>query len=357
MASSQLRSERREVDDALAAIDYYFDKGWTDGLPVVPPTEPSILEFLRHIGMGPDEIVGTVPARRRVVTAEKLAINAVMAGCKPEYMPVVLAAFQAMCDEAYNIHGTSVTTGGPAPLVIVNGPIARRLEINGNTDLFGPGRRANATIGRAMRLLLINACGTVPGVMDKSIIGHPGKYSFCIAEDEEDDSPWEPLHVMRGLDPNQSAVTMFACDAPKQCICDSTRGPEEALASVAASVLDPGAIGVPGWPTEFLVVIPPVHRRLLQKAGWSKRDVQNYLYEHTMITGAMYEQARRHPMEREGIDWSKAQPSVEKPEDFLVIAGGGDGGIFCALLPPWWGRVSRSVTRPVVEVVNRRETA
>src|SRR5215207_9835579 len=159
VASTQIKSQRFEVDDALAAIDYYFDKGWTDGLPVVPPTEESIREFLRHAGLEPDEVVGSVPARRRVVTAEKLAINAVMAGCRPEYMPVVVAAFRAMCDEAYNIHGTSVTTGGPAPLLIVNGPIARKLEINGNTDLFGPGRRANASIGRAIRLILLNACG------------------------------------------------------------------------------------------------------------------------------------------------------------------------------------------------------
>jgi hypothetical protein len=187
--------------------------------------------------------------------------------------------------------------------------------------------------------------------MDKSIIGHPGKYSFCIAEDQEDDSPWEPLHSMRGLDSTSSAVTVFACDAPKHCICDSTRGPEEALASVAASVVDPAAIGIPGWPTEFLVVIPPVHRRLIQKAGWSKRDVQQYLFEKTFLTTEMFERAGRFPMHRDHIDWAKPQPSVEKPEDFLVIAGGGDGGIFCALLPPWWGRVSRSVTRPIVEVV------
>jgi hypothetical protein len=274
-----------------------------------------------------------------------------MAGCKPEYMPVVVAAFRAMCDEAYNLHGTTVTTGGPAPLLIVNGPMARKLEINGTTDLFGPGRRANASIGRAIRLILLNACGTVPGVMDKSIIGHPGKYSFCIAEDAEDDSPWEPLHAMRGFERNQSAATVFACDAPKQCICDSTRGPEEALASVAASIVDPAAIGIPGWPTEFLVVIPPVHRRLIQKAGWSKRDVQQYLFERTFLTTEMFERAGRFPMHREHIDWAKPQPSVEKPEDFLIIAGGGDGGIFCAVLPPWWGRVSRSVTRPIVEVV------
>ncbi len=172
-------------------MEYFYEQGWTDGLPVVPPTPEKVSEFLEYGNKFPGDILGMIPARNRIITAEKVAINAVMAGCLPNYMPVIVAALEAMCQEAFNLHGITATTGGTAPLLIVNGPAAQQLNINGGVNCFGPGVRANATIGRAIRLMLMNVCGSVPGVLDKACLGHPGKYSYCIAEDEEN-NPWEP---------------------------------------------------------------------------------------------------------------------------------------------------------------------
>ena len=167
-------------DDTLDAIEKCYDLGWTDGLPVVPPTEARVAQFLEVAGLDPSHSIGDIPERRRQVTAGKVAANAVMAGCLPEYIPVVLAATEAMLDPVFNLVGPSSSMGGAAVLVMVNGPVAQRLNINSRNNLFGPGNRANATIGRAIRLILMNACAAVPGLFDRSVIGHPGKYSCLL---------------------------------------------------------------------------------------------------------------------------------------------------------------------------------
>jgi hypothetical protein len=341
---TELSSVRVEADDVFEAIELYFRNGWTDGLPVVPPTESRVAEFLEACGHSGGDIVGQVPERRRTITAEKLAINAVMAGCLPEYMPVVLAAFQAMCDPEFNLHGSTVTTGGPAPLLIVNGPIARRLGMNAGVSLFGPGWRPNATIGRAIRLILINCCGTEPGVMDKATIGHPGKYTYCIAEDEEN-CPWEPLHAMRGFEAADSAVTVFAADAPKLVSNEGGTTPEAILDTIAGTIKDPGAISVPAT-GDFLVVHSPQHRGHMIDHGWTKRDIQEYLFEKTKLVEEDYYRGGRRPMRaRTEREWPV--PTVEKPDDFMIMAGGGPAGGFSAVVTPWWGRVSRAVTRKI----------
>ena len=223
-------------DDALDAIEQCYRLGWTDGLPVVPPTEHRVGQFLEHAGLPASHVVGEIPERRREVTAGKVAANAVMAGCLPEHMPVVLAATQAMLDPVFNLVGPSSSMGGAAILVIVNGPVARDLNINSRNNLFGPGNRANATIGRSIRLILMNACAAVPGLFDRSVIGHPGKYTYCIAE-AETDTHWTPLHVERGYAPEQSTVTVFAAESPRQV--RATGQPEailHAIADVASSL-------------------------------------------------------------------------------------------------------------------------
>jgi hypothetical protein len=212
-AGTALTSRRIEVSDPAEAMEYFYQQGWTDGLPVAPPTPERVREFLEYAGNLPGDILGMIPARNRVITAEKVAINAVMAGCLPNYMPVIVAAVEAMCQEEFNLHGISATTGGTAPLLIVNGPAAQQLNINCGVNCFGPGVRANATIGRAIRLILMNVGGSIPGVLDKSTLGHPGKYSYCIAEDEKG-NPWGPLSVERGMPEDVSAVTVFAGEAP-----------------------------------------------------------------------------------------------------------------------------------------------
>ena len=209
------QSSSNDFGDTVEASEFYFSQGWTDGLPVVPPTEESVQAMLDSVGREAGEEIAFFPNRQVSVTSEKVAVNAVMAGCKPSYMPVVVAAIEAMSDPLWGYHGPATSTGGSAVFRLVNGPIARMLDINCGDNLFGPGWRANATIGRAVRLVMRNVINTLPGKLDRSTLGHPGKYTYCIAENESE-SPWSPVHVERGLRPEQDVVTVFAALAPHQ---------------------------------------------------------------------------------------------------------------------------------------------
>src|SRR5947208_5308183 len=194
--------------DPAALIEAYYDAGWTDGLPVVPPSEASIADMLRGARLRGDEVLGEIAGRNTVVVADKVAINAVMAGCRPEYLPVVVAAIRGLCHPDFAYHGPASSTGGSAMVLIVNGPIARTLGVNSGHNAFGQGTRANATIGRAVRLVMMNVMTTRPGLLDRATFGNPGKYAFCFAENE-DQHPWEPLHVERGFRHDQSPVTVY----------------------------------------------------------------------------------------------------------------------------------------------------
>ena len=198
--------------DPAELLEAYFERGWTDGLPIVPPTEKSIAQMLAGAGLRGEEVIGQIPARNVVVTADKVAINAVLAGCRPEYAPVVVAALRGLCRPEFAYHGPASSTGGSAMVLIVNGPIGRAAGVNSGNNLFGQGVRANATIGRAVRLVMMNVMSTRPGFLDRATLGTPGKYSFCFAE-HEDDPPWEPLHVARGLRAEDSAVTVYASNS------------------------------------------------------------------------------------------------------------------------------------------------
>ncbi len=213
--TTELASKRFAVDDLTQAMDLCFEKGWTDGLPVVPPTEARVQAMLDAAGLAPDKEIAFITNRQVGVTAEKVAINAVMAGCKPEYMPVVVAAVEGIADPRWGYHGPATSTGGAGVLMIVNGPIGRRLDFNSGDNLFGPGWRANATVGRALRLVMRNVIGTLPGLLDRGTLGHPGKYTYVIAENEAE-SPWTPLHVERGFSNEDSAVTVMAAEGPHQ---------------------------------------------------------------------------------------------------------------------------------------------
>jgi len=210
-----LSSARHAVADLAQAIELCFEKGWTDGLPVVPPTEAAVRAMLEAAGLAPDQQIAFITNRQVAVTAEKVAINAVMAGCRPDYMPVVVAAIEGIGDPRWAYHGPGTSTAGAAVLMIVNGPIARALDFNSGDNLFGPGWRANATVGRAVRLVMRNVIGSIPGQLDRGTLGHPGKFTYVIAENEQD-SPWTPLHVERGFRAEQSTVTVMAAEAPHQ---------------------------------------------------------------------------------------------------------------------------------------------
>lgn len=213
MSSKKLESKGYDFRNPVDAIEFYYAKGWTDGLPIVPPTEASIRTMLEAAGLEPGDVITSIEVRRVTVTAEKVAVNAVMAGCKPEFMPVIVAAMEALGDPRLSYHGPATSTGGAAMFMLVNGPIAREFGINSGDNLFSPGFRANATIGRAVRLIMRNVIGTLPGRLDRSTLGHGGKYSYCIAENEEN-SPWPPVHVERGFRPEQSTITVFAALSP-----------------------------------------------------------------------------------------------------------------------------------------------
>jgi hypothetical protein len=329
--AADLTSARRELPDALAAIEYYFQQGWTDGLPIVPPTEERVREFLEYSGYQASDVVGYVAPRNITITAEKVAINAVMAGCLPAYMSVVVAAVEAMADDRFNLHASMASTAGAAPMVIVNGPVVREIDLNSGDNVFGPGWRANATIGRALRLVLMNVCGARPGVMDKSTLGHPGKYSYCIAENEVD-SRWEPLHAERGLPCDVSAVTLVAAEAPAYVKNDSGNRAEQ----LAASLVDVITRGTPRG-GHYLLVICPEHLNVFVRDGWSKRDLRTFVSEKAERTVASAKRAGwlagapSEGDERQQLRWFKSTDQL-----MAVVAGGKTSGT-SAVVPPWAG--------------------
>ncbi len=347
MPRKELLSRRFEVKDSLEAIEFYFQKGWTDGLPVVPPTEDRIWEMLDYVKKEPDEIIGQIPVRRRVITAEKIAINAVMAGCLPAYMPVILAAVEALCDPAFSVHGPMTSTSGMGILLIINGPVIQDLDINAGENLFGPGRRANATLGRVIRLILMNVCGAIPGVLDRSVLGHPGKYSYCIAENESV-SPWEPLHVEKGFPKEISTVTVFAGDAPHQVYNTLSRTPEGILTTLADVMGNLGRLTIhPNG--EFVVVIGYEHMKRIAEAGWTKSDVRRFLAEKARRSIADIKRCGRMAGDITPEDEKTLYPIVQNLEDILVIAAGGSAGSVSACIPGWTGiEHSRSVTKPII---------
>ena len=215
MTTTQLTSKRHAVQDLGHAIEFCYQQGWTDGLPVVPPTEQAVRTMLDAAGLEPGQELCFITNRQVSVTAEKVAVNAVMAGCLPEHMPIVVAAVEGLGDPKWGYHGPATSTGGAAVLMIVNGPIAARLGFNSGDNLFGPGWRSNATTGRAVRMVMRNVIGTLPGALDRGTVAHPGKYSYVIAENETE-SPWTPLHVQRGFKAEESTVTVMSAEGPHQ---------------------------------------------------------------------------------------------------------------------------------------------
>ncbi|HET7874100.1 MAG TPA: hypothetical protein VFN71_01140, partial [Methylomirabilota bacterium] len=284
-----LESKRYAVDDLDHAIELCFEKGWTDGLPVVPPTEAKVRAMLDAAGLEPGQQVAFITNRQVAVTAEKVAINAVMAGCRPEYMPVVVAAIEGIGDPRWQYHGPGTSTAGAAVLMILNGPVARVLDFNTGDNLFGPGWRANATVGRAVRLVMRNVIGSLPGKLDRATLGHPGKYTYVIAENEAD-SPWTPLHVERGFRPEQSTVTVMAAEGPHQFY--------NQLSNTAAAVLttlcdDMRISGNTVGQTQYAVVLAGEHMRTIASDGWSKADIRKFIFEHTQNTVAHLKRVER----------------------------------------------------------------
>jgi hypothetical protein len=334
-----------ELADALDADELYQQKGWTDGLPIVPPTEERVQACLAAAGLAPEDVIGVEAVRQRPITAEKVAINAVMAGCLPTYMPVVAAVLRAMCDEDFNLHGSTASTGGSAQFIVVNGPIRTAIGMNATHGVFGPGHRANATIGRAVRLVLLNVLGCVPGQLDRSTLGHAGKFTFCIAEDEED-SPWIPLARERGVPSDASGVTVMACEAPRQVMNEWTQDPEEICETFAAEIRH-NMLTYSVWPGNYALVIPKQLRELLAAAGWQKTEVCEYVYRSARVLRREWEKVGKKNVVARGGGPDQEFTALRSPADLLVIAAGGPAGGFAAIIPPWLGPRSHAVTRAV----------
>jgi hypothetical protein len=339
-----LASRSYDVADADAANELFQTNGWTDGLPVVPPTEAKVRAFLAAASLAPDDVIGVEPVRRRYITAEKVAIAAVMAGGRPDYMPVVVAIVQAMCEPLFGLHGSTASTGGSAPFVVVNGPVAIAIGMNATHNVLANGSRANATIGRATRLLIINALGGIPGQLDRSTLGHPGKFTFCIAEDEED-SPWAPLASERGVALGASAVTVMAAESPHQVMNDWTRDPRELLTTYVAGIRA-NMLTYSIWAGNYALIVPKQHRNVLVKAGWSKKDIREYVFDGARVARREWRTVGKAAVASRK-DEDQVYTALRSPDDLLVVAAGGPAGGFGVIVPPWYGSKALAVTKTI----------
>ena len=329
----KLRSRRIEIAELEDEFEAMFERGWSDGLPLVPPTRERVLHMLDGTRRDPSEVVAVVPPGLVECTIEKVAVNAVMAGCRPEYMPVVLAALEAACTNEFNIHGLLATTWSSGPVVIVNGPIAKRIGMNSGGNALGQGNRANATIGRALQLIVRNVGGGRPGGVDRATHGNPGKYTFCFAEAEET-SPWEPLSVERGVAPVRSAVTLFAGSGVQPLVDQLSRTPESLAASFA------GCLQVVAHPKlalawDAVLVVSPEHARVFREGGWSKARLREELDRLLRRPGS--QMVRGAGGISEGMPESFAGAEIPKfrPGGLLIVHAGGTAGLFSAIIGGW----------------------
>ena len=326
-------SRKIEYGEAADPEEICYERGWTDGLPVTPPTDERVLAMLKGTRRRPDEVIGKIPPYLGTCTVEKAAINAVLAGCRPEYLPVLLAALEAALEPVFTLHGVLATTYFSSPVIIVNGPIAKRIGMNSGINVLGQGNRANATIGRALNLIVQNVGGGRPGEADRSTLGAPSKFTLCFAEDESDSS-WEPLSVARGFPRGASTVTLFQGHGPEAWVDQKSRTPEALTRSAALSLVK---IGHPNLvqSARAILVLSPEHYAIYREAGWDRRKIERALYEATIRPGA--EIVAGKDGVGEGVPASRAGEMVPKfhEDGIMVVRAGGPAGLFSAILPGW----------------------
>ncbi|HVS15129.1 MAG TPA: thioredoxin [Thermoanaerobaculia bacterium] len=332
-------------------IEACFARGWSDGLPVVPPTRERVRRMLDGTRRPADELVALVAPDYGEATVEKVAINAVMAGCLPEHLPVVLACVEAACTDDFNWHGLAATTYFSGPVVVVNGPLRKALDMGSGLNALGQGNRANLTIGRALQLTLRNIGGARPGEVDRATLGNPGKLSFCFAEAEET-SPWEPLARERGIPEGRSAVTLFAGEGPRGVVDQLSREPESLCRSLALALR---AVAHPKLALAFdaMLVVSPEHARVFREAGWSRARLRERLLELLEIPAA--EMIRGAGGCAEGMppalfaDVESATVPKFRPDGLLLVHAGGAAGLFSAIIGGWINGAagSRPVTREI----------
>ena len=328
MALGSKTFEFAELDEAL---EYYYSEGLTDGLPIVLPTESNVRAMLDYVGLDGSEIVAEEKIRGKKFVAEKVAINAVMAGCKPEHLSVVIAAVKGISEDAFNLHANSTSTNGVGILVIVSGKAASEAGINSGTGAMGHGTRANAVIGRALGLIKINLFGSVPGEMDKSTFGHPGDYSFCFAE-ADDVIPWEPLRVEKGFSEASSTVTVMATVAPLQATTYDYKLPEEFLTIASDAML-----GLGRGHEEIVMVLSPEVLEYVRQSGWTKQQIKDFVFQKARRTGSEWNASYRPGRLFSGAELDAEFPVVESTDRITVVGAGGAAGGFISIIGSWGG--------------------
>lgn len=332
------RTRAAKAEDAFDEIEWCYEQGWTDGLPVVPPTPERLERMLAATAHGRDEVIAVLDPAHGIATVEKIAVNSVMAGCKPEYFPAVLAAVQAITDPQFSLHAVQTAVHQSSPLLIINGPARNELDVNCGANVFGQGWRANATIGRALRLVMVNVGGAIPGELDAATLGHPGKYSYCIGENEEA-NPWEPLHVERGYPADASTITAFAAEGPEfvaDLVSSTARGVLTTIADCMATMGNYNAY----FGGEIFLVLCPEHARIIARDGWSKQDVRLFLHDQARKPVGKLKQGGAY---RFGglMDWPKwvdesddeaMVPIPHRPEDISIVVAGGHTGATSAII-------------------------
>ena len=345
-----------EAEDDFEQINaLYLEKGWSDGLPIVPPTAERVERMLVYCDRPWDEQIGLVAPRYGVATPLRLAANAVMAGCRPEYFPVVMLAIEALCEEKFNLYSVNATTHPCTTLIIVNGPVAKELKMNSGHNAFGPGNQANATIGRAVRLAMLNIGGAIPGAGDMATFGSPAKFTFCAAENE-DASPWEPLHVELGYARDVSAVTVFGAEG------QHNMNDHESVTGVGLLKMMAGVVATTGANDLYhdggpALIFGPEHAATIAKDGYSKADVKKYIFEHGRVPlGKLSDEnierrIRQWPVfKKEFMEAGPDRliPVMKSPDNAYIIVLGG-AGKHSAYIPPF------GATQPVTRALKRRD--
>jgi len=345
----KLKSRSIEVADPEDAIEVAYDRGWSDGLPIVPPTPLRVARMLSATTRDPAEVIGLIPPNLSPCSVEKAAANAVMAGCLPEYFPVVLTVIEAALEPAFSMHGLLATLWFSGPVIIVNGPIVKRIGMNSAGNALGQGNRANATIGRALQLVIRNVGGGRPGEIDRSVLGNPGKYTFCFAEDESDPS-WTPLNVARGFAPGTSTVTLFHGDGVQGVSAQRSRSPDGLARSLAMGLCAVNHPKLAEW-SNAILVISPDHYAIFHEGGWGRREIEAGLREALRRPGRDLIQGAHGVAE--GIDPDRADEMVDKfnAGGLLVVRAGGRGGLMSAVIGGWSAQRRKSEVQTVTREI------
>ena len=336
------------ADDFDEANEFCLARGWTDGLPVVPPTDERVRRMLTYCDRDPTVPICVIPPRYGEATPLRIAANAVMAGCRPEYFPLVMLALEALCEKPFNLYAVQATTHSCAPLIIVNGPVAAELGMNAGHGALGSGTHSNATIGRAVRLSLVNIGGAIPGVGDMGTYGSPTKFSYCAAENEAA-NPWGPMHVERGMPSGSSAVSVFSAEGPHNINDHESTNAAGILKTMAGSIANVGIQSTYHPSSEILVLLCPEHAATIAGEGYSKADIKRYLFENARLPLSRYseENVRRRFQVKFGDRYKNASlnelvPMVQAPEKYILMVLGG-AGKHSAFIPSFGNTIS--VTR------------